>query len=287
MKGKRSIFPVISSVSLLSLIGAAVCMLVSGCFMAESSGSNSPVPSGKKTLPAERTMIWSDEFNGTELDTSSWNYELGDGCPYLCGWGNAERQLYTTENHSFRNGHLVITARKDGNVYTSTRITTKNKQSFKYGRIETRAKLATGEGLWPAFWMLGQNIDSVRWPLCGEIDIMEYLGREPGEVFTSLHTQAGHGDNASFKKTRFADIEQGFHRYAVEWTAEQITFFVDDQLVYNFNPEDKSAAVWPYDQPFYILLNLAVGGNFGGPDVDDSVFPQELVVDYVRVYAPE
>lgn len=232
-------------------------------------------------------MVWSDEFDGTELDTAFWNYELGDGCPYLCGWGNAERQLYTKENHSLRDGNLVITARREDNKYTSTRLTTKNKKAFRYGRIETRAKLPVGEGLWPAFWMLGQNIDSVGWPLSGEIDILEYLGREPGEVFTSLHTQAGHGDNATFKKTRFADIEQGFHRFAAEWTAEQITFFVDDQLVFTFRPKDRSEAVWPYDQPFYILLNLAIGGNFGGPAVDDSVFPQEFIIDYVRVYAPE
>ena len=235
----------------------------------------------------QRTLLWSDEFNGNALDTSIWNFELGDGCPNLCGWGNAERQLYTRENHRVDNGLLTITARKDGDTYTSTRITTQGKRSVRYGRIETRAKLPVGHGLWPAFWMLGENITEVGWPRCGEIDILEYVGREPGEVFTSLHTAAGHGDNATSRKTKFADIEEGFHRYAAEWTAEKIDFFVDDQLVFTFNPELRSNAVWPYDQAFYVLLNVAIGGNFGGPEVDDSVFPQEFKIDYVRVYAPE
>ena len=240
------------------------------------------------TAPAtDRELLWSDEFDADRLDTTVWNYELGDGCPNLCGWGNNERQIYTRENHRLEDGHLIITARKDGDTYTSTRITTKDNQEFQYGRIETRAKLATGQGIWPAFWMLGTNIDEVGWPLSGEIDILEYVGREPGEVFTTLHTAAGHGDNGSSQKSQFADIEEGFHRYAAEWTAEEISFFVDDQLVYTFDPEERTQEVWPFDQPFYILLNMAIGGNFGGPEVDDSIFPQEFIIDYVRVYAPE
>ncbi|SEQ79824.1 glycoside hydrolase family 16 protein [Neolewinella agarilytica] len=235
----------------------------------------------------ERTMVWSEEFDGTELDTSTWNYELGDGCPNLCGWGNNERQLYTKENHHLANGMLTITAKKEGEVYTSTRITTKNKHHFRYGRIETRAKIPVGEGLWPAFWMLGQNIDTVRWPTCGEIDILEYVGKKPGEIFTTLHTKARHGDNGSSKTTPFADIEEGFHRYATEWTPKNITFFIDNQLVYTFEPKERSVEVWPFDQPFYLLLNLAIGGSFGGPGVDDSVLPQSFIIDYVRVYAPE
>jgi beta-glucanase (GH16 family) len=236
---------------------------------------------------SDRELLWADEFDGNELDLSDWNYELGDGCPKLCGWGNNERQLYTRENHRLEDGKLIITARKEGDRYTSTRITTKDKEAFQYGRIETRAKLPVGEGLWPAFWMLGQNIDEVGWPRCGEIDILEYVGREPGEVFTTLHTAAGHGDNGSSKKTKFPDIEEGYHTYATEWTEEKIEFFVDGQSVYTFAPEDRSESVWPFDQPFYIILNLAIGGNFGGPEVDDSIFPQEFIIDYVRVYAPQ
>lgn len=255
-------------------------VLLSGCYAADPAMV-------EDRQPSEREMLWSDEFDGPELDSTVWNFELGDGCPDLCGWGNAERQLYTKNNHSFRDGHLVITARKEQDTFTSTRITTKNKKPFQYGRIETRAKLPVGHGVWPAFWMLGQNIDSAHWPLCGEIDILEYVGRAPGEIFTTLHTKAGHGFNASSKTTRFAGIEKGFHRYAVEWTATQMTFFVDDQLVFTFRPEKRTEDVWPFDQPFYILLNLAIGGRFGGPEVDDTIFPQEFIIDYVRVYAPE
>ena len=232
----------------------------------------------------ERKLVWSDEFDGSTVNTDNWNIIQGDGCPNLCGWGNNERQIYTADNHTVANGLLTITAKKNGDRYTSTRLNTKGLHEFKYGRFETRAKLPVGEGIWPAFWMLGSNIDEVRWPQCGEIDILEYVGRKPGEIFTTLHTQANHGDDGSSKITPFPNIEEGFHTYAADWSAEQIEFFVDGESVFVFAPEDRSEAVWPFDQPFYILLNMAIGGNFGGPEVDNSIFPQEFVVDYVRVY---
>ena len=147
-----------------------------------------------------------------------------------------------------------------------------------------RAKLAIGKGVWPAFWLLGANIDQVGWPLAGEIDVIEYVGRSPQEIFTSLHTKDGHGDNASTKTTRIENIEEGFHVYAADWTEDQIAFYVDGENVYTFVPKDKSQEVWPFNQPFYLLLNLAVGGNFGGKEIDYAVFPQEFVVDYIRVY---
>ena len=249
------------------------------------SGATAGTVTPERTDPLTgRTLVWSDEFDGAQLDTTVWNFELGDGCPHLCGWGNNERQIYTRGNHRVENGHLTITTRKAGSGYTSTRITTQNKRVFQYGYIEIRAQLPVGEGLWPAFWALGGNHPEVGWPLCGEIDIMEYVGRKPGEVFTTLHTKAGHGDNGSSKITPTPGIENGFHKFAVDWTAERMEFFVDDDLVFTFSPEDRSEAVWPFDQPFYLLINLAVGGNFGGPKVDDDVFPQEFIVDYVRVY---
>ena len=248
-----------------------------------ASREAAPQPEG---LIDGRTLAWSDEFDGSTLDTTAWNYELGDGCPNLCGWGNNERQLYTRDNHRLEDGHLIITARHTGDAYTSTRITTERNREFKYGYIEVRAQLPVGQGLWPAFWALGQNIRQVGWPTCGEIDIMEYVGRKPGEVFTTLHTKAGHGDNGSSKITPAPGIEEDFHRYAVDWTAEKMDFYIDDAPVFTFAPQDKSEAVWPFDQPVYLLINLAIGGNFGGPEVDDSVFPQEFVVDYVRVYRP-
>ncbi len=232
----------------------------------------------------ERELVWADEFDGNELNLSDWSIIQGDGCPQLCGWGNDELQIYTDKNHRLENGMLYIKAVKEGDHYTSTRINTKGKKSFQYGRFEVRAKLAIGKGVWPAFWLLGTNIDQVGWPLCGEIDVVEYVGRSPQEIFTSLHTKAGHGDNASTKTTPIKNIEQGFHLYTADWTEDQITFYVDGKKVYTFAPEDKSQEVWPFNQPFYLLVNLAVGGNFGGKDVDESVFPQEFVIDYIRVY---
>ncbi len=232
----------------------------------------------------ERSLVWSDEFNGTELNEKDWSFELGDGCPALCGWGNKERQIYTKRNHRLENGMLFIQARKENDRYTSMRISSKGKKEFQYGRFEIRAKLAVGEGVWPAFWLLGSNIDEVGWPLSGEIDVLEYVGRAPQEIFTTLHTQDKNGDFANTKTTHIPKIEEGFHVYAAEWDAESIAFFVDGVKVYTFAPKERTAAIWPFDQPFYLLLNLAIGGHFGGPEVDDDIFPQEFIVDYIRVY---
>lgn len=229
--------------------------------------------------PKKGKLIWEENFDGTSLNEKVWNFELGNN-----GWGNNERQDYTKDNHSVKNGFLIITARKDGEHYTSTRITTAGKKEFKYGYIEARAKLPKGYGIWPALWMLGGNIKQAGWPLAGEIDIMEYIGREPHTIYTTLHTKATHGEHASSKKTDMGNIEEGFHTYAVNWTKDAITFYVDGKEVYKYAPEKKTVDNWPYDQPFYILINMAVGGNFGGPKVDDSIFPQEFVIDYVRVY---
>ncbi len=230
-------------------------------------------------------LIWEENFDGKALNESVWNYELGDGCPNVCGWGNNERQEYTKTNHRLENGHLIITAKKDGDTYTSTRITTAGKKEFKYGYIEARAKLPTGQGIWPAFWMLGSNIKQVGWPMSGEIDILEYVGKEPHTVFTSLHTQDSHGETINSKKTKFPKIEEGFHTYGINWTANEIEFFVDGKSVYTFAPENKTVEVWPFNQPFYFIINVAVGGNFGGPKVDDTIFPQEFIVDYIKVYS--
>jgi beta-glucanase (GH16 family) len=231
----------------------------------------------------KRQLVWEENFDGETLNENHWNFELGDGCPN-CGWGNKERQLYTKENHKLVNGTLVITAKKDGDKYTSTRITTKNKKEFQYGRMETRAKLPVGYGIWPAFWMLGSNFKEVGWPKCGEIDILEYIGREPHMVFTTLHTQDSHGNSINTKKTSFPNIEDGFHVFAMDWTKDKMDFFVDDILVYTFQPENKTEDIWPYNQPFYFLVNVAIGGNFGGPKVDDAIFPQDFTIDYIRVY---
>jgi len=231
-----------------------------------------------------KELIWQEEFNGTTLNEDVWNYELGDGCPQLCGWGNNERQKYTTTNHTVQNGYLHIRAKLEDGLYTSTRITTKDKFEFRYGRIEARAKLPVGKGLWPAFWMLGANISEVGWPASGEIDILEYVGKEPGKVFSTLHTPASHGMSVNTKKQQIEDIEVGFHVFAANWTPDKIEFFVDNDLIYTFSPKTKTKEVWPFDQPFYMILNMAIGGAFGGPEVNDSIFPQDFIIDHIKVY---
>jgi len=232
----------------------------------------------------QKKLIWAENFDNDILNENVWNFELGNGCPDLCGWGNNERQIYTKSNHRIEDGKLIITASKKDSLYTSTRITTAAKKEFQYGYIETRARLPVGKGIWPAFWMLGANIKEVAWPTCGEIDILEYVGREPHEVFTSLHTKASYGNTINTKKTKFKNIEDGFHLYAVDWTKDKMDFYVDDKLVYTFSPKDRTIETWPFNQPFYFILNVAIGGNFGGPEVDDTIFPQEYVIDYIKVY---
>jgi beta-glucanase (GH16 family) len=231
----------------------------------------------------KRKLVWAENFSGKVLNEKVWNIMLGDGCPN-CGWGNNERQLYTNENHKLIKGYLEITAHKKGDKYTSSRLTTKDKKEFQYGYFEARAKLPIGQGVWPAFWMLGSNIDEVGWPKTGEIDILEYIGKEQSMVFSTLHTQDSYGISKNTKKTKIEGIENGFHTYGVDWSKNKMDFFVDDKLVYTFQPEVKDENTWPFDQPFYFLLNLAIGGSFGGPEVDDAIFPQKFVIDYIRVY---
>lgn len=234
--------------------------------------------------PTNQKIVWQEEFNGETLNESDWNFELGDGCPNLCGWGNNEKQIYTNKNHIIKNGNLIINVIKQDNFYTSTRITSAKKKEFQYGKMVVRAKIPNGKGIWPAFWMLGSNIKEVGWPKCGEIDILEYVGREPHKVFTSLHTQDSHGNTINTKKTQIDTIEEGFHEYAIDWTKDKIEFFVDNISVYTFAPQTKNENTWPFNQPFYFIINVAVGGNFGGHDVDNSIFPQEYLIDYIRVY---
>ena len=228
-------------------------------------------------------VIFEENFEGEELNMEHWNYEEGDGCPDLCGWGNNELQIYDRNYVEVEDGNLVITAVKKGDKYFSGKINSKDKIEFKYGEIEVRAKVAEGKGLWPAVWMLGSDIDEVGWPASGEIDIMEYVGREPQKVFTSLHTPASHGNTVNTKKVFIEDIEEGFHIYKAVWTEDFIEFFIDGNSIYKFIPKEYDDAHYPYRKPFYFLINMAVGGNFGGPDVDDAIFPKKFYVDYIKV----
>ena len=232
----------------------------------------------------EGFVIFMDNFNDTILDLNHWNYELGDGCPELCGWGNKEYQHYKKENIFLRNEKLVIKASNESNRYFSGRITTKDKIEFQYGTVEVKAKLPRGKGVWPAIWMLGHDIDENYWPRCGEIDIMEYVGRMPGQIHNTLHTTDSYGISKNTKMTTVNNIEDGFHVYKMNWNKNHIQFSIDNDIVYTFAPEEKSDTIWPFDKPFYLVLNLAIGGYFGGFEVDDSIFPQEFVIDYIKVH---
>lgn len=234
-------------------------------------------------------LVWSDEFNYNGLpDSSKWNYQVGGN-----GWGNHEKEFYTkadTNNAIVKNGVLSIIARKEkhgNNDYTSARVLTKGKAEWKYGKIEVRANLPAGVGLWPAAWMLGSNIDKVGWPKAGEIDIMEHVGYKKDTLFGTIHTQAyNHRINTQKGKTvLLKNPYNQFHTYAINWTSEKIEFLLDGKIYFEFKNEHKTEGEWPFDQPFYLLLNMAVGGDFGGKEgIDDSKFPAVFQIDYVRVY---
>ena len=237
------------------------------------------------TVQSELELVWSDEFDATTLNLDNWTYELGDGCPNLCGWGNNELQEYTDDNHRLENGMLIISAKKGSNSnYTSSRIITKGKKEFQYGRIEARVKVPSGAGMWPAFWALGNDIETNSWPNCGEIDIVEYVGKNPGQIFTSVHTPSSYGNTVNSMITNVPNVEEDFHNYAVEWNENFIDFFFDDTRVYTYFVQTKNQNTWPFNKPFFLIINLAVGGNFGGPVASDLVFPRDYFIDYVRVY---
>jgi len=224
-------------------------------------------------------LIWSDEFNYNGApDSTKWNYDLGAG-----GWGNQELEYYTNrpQNVKVGDGKLHITALKEdyeGSEYTSARILTKGKFSFKYGRVVVSAKLPTGVGTWPAIWMLGSNIDSVGWPACGEIDIMEHLGRDLNKIYGTLHYPGHSGAHANGKTAMIANAGE-FHIYEVEWSPKEIKISVDGK-VYQAVKNSKQI---PFNHNFFIIINMAMGGNFGGPVAAD-VSKETMEVDYVRVY---
>ena len=224
------------------------------------------------------TLAWADEFDGDALDTSIWNYEIGNNN----GWGNQELQYYTDTNTEVSDGTLKITATKEatnGFDYSSARINTKDNYEFKYGRVEVRAKLPEGGGTWPAIWMLGGNFTEVGWPATGEIDIMEYKGNEPGVIHGTLHYPDHSGGNADTGSVAISGESDSFHTYTVEWTAEHILFAIDGEIFKEFT---NSPAV-PFNHTFFMILNVAMGGTFGGA-VDPAFQQSAMEVDYVRVY---
>jgi beta-glucanase (GH16 family) len=264
-----------------------ICLTLSTCYFPLSV-------SVEAAPPTVWSLVWSDEFNGPNgaaVDSSKWTAEVGGG-----GWGNNELQFYTArlDNAFQSNGMLVIKAIKErftgGNVtrdFTSARLITKNKFSPQFGRFEARIKMPFGQGIWPAFWMLGNNIDTVNWPTCGEVDIMENIGREPSIIHGTIHGpgySGSDGPSASFtlpNNQRFAD---SFHTFAVEWEPNVVRFYCDGILYKTRTPADIPGKTWVFDHPFFIIVNLAVGGNWPGNPDATTVFPQTLLVDYVRVY---
>ncbi len=247
---------------------------------------------GARCGSSAEVLVWQDEFDGAAgqaPDPANWGFDLGTG---NSGWGNNELQYYRAENAALDGaGHLVITARQEdfaGSRYTSARLLSKGKRQFDRGRIEARIKLPVGRGIWPAFWMLGANIDAVSWPACGEIDVMEYRGQEPKVVLGSLHGPGYSGAAAvsnRFTLSGDAGFDADFHVFSVEWDAAYISWAVDGATYAVVTPDRLPAgAPWVFDQDFFLILNLAVGGNFLGPPDASTVFPQAMVIDYVRVY---
>ena len=246
------------------------------------------------------TLVWSDEFNGADgsaPDSSKWTYDQGGK-----GWGNSELECYTNrlQNAQIKGGNLVITAQQESvpfacsdsamSNYTSARLKTQGLFSQAYGRFEASIKIPKGQGMWPAFWMLGNNITTTGWPASGEIDIMENIGKEPGTVHGSLHgpsTTATTSDaTASFSLPGGQNFADAFHLYAVEWEPGVVRFSVDSNLYTTFTQSQwPSGGTWVFDHPFFIILNLALGGNWPGSPDNTTQFPQQMLVDYVRVYA--
>lgn len=236
----------------------------------------------------QRKLVWSDEFNYTGLpDPTKWNYDVGGS-----GWGNGELQYYTNqkkENARVENGYLVIEARKektDKNEYTSARLVTKGKGDWTYGRIEVRARLPKGVGTWPAIWMLASTTP-LKWPDDGEIDIMEHVGYDPGIVHGSVHTKKYYHSIGTQKtaNTLLRDFSDSFHVYSLDWDSATIKVLVDNRPYFTFKNEHSGKEAWPFNQPFHLLLNIAIGGGWGGQKgIDDSIFPVRMEIDYVRIF---
>jgi beta-glucanase (GH16 family) len=258
-----------------------------------------PPPPGPPPPPPTWQLVWSDDFDSpvaTGVDTTKWRFDRGDGCPGVCGWGNNEREYYTSDTANIKQngqGQLEITARVATDSipcyygtchYKSGKITTNGKMSVAPGRVEARIKLPAGQGLWPAFWLLGTNIGTVGWPTCGEMDIMENKGSQPTTTSSAVHGP-GYSGNTPFAHG-FGPITSGeYHVYAVQWDGQSIRYFVDGVQHYVVTRANVGAyGSWVFDQQFFVTLNLAVGGNFDGNPASDAIFPATMLVDWVHVY---
>ncbi|MFN2578769.1 MAG: family 16 glycosylhydrolase [Pyrinomonadaceae bacterium] len=285
LHGKELLSPRKGIGILTVLLFAIICCSAALTSSAESAGN-----------PAGWRLVWSDEFNGptgSAVDSTRWSFDLGGN-----GWGNSELETYTSRraNAHLEKGLLVINAIKETFTgadnttrnYTSARLLTKNKFSQTYGRFEARIKIPFSQGIWPAFWLLGDNIGTAHWPNCGEIDIMENIGREPSMVHGTFHGpgySGGSGVSAAYTLPNSQKFSDDFHTFAVEWQPNVIRFYVDGNLYQTRTPADlPHGTSWVFDHPFFIILNVAVGGGWPGNPDTTTIFPQQMQVDYVRVY---
>ena len=268
--------------AILAMVGI---LFLNACGAALPQASATPAPTPTYAWnPQGWNLVWSDEFDGTTINPKNWVFDKGGN-----GWGNVEMEYYTDrpENARVENGNLIIEARLEkyeGLQYTSARLNSRGLQEFQYGRIEARMKLPSGQGIWPAFWMLGSNAS---WPLGGEMDIMEYVGKTPDTVYQTVHGPGYSGNKGigSHFVLGADTLKNDFHIFAIEWAPNEIRWFVDAQEVFKITPAQIPAGTqWVYDHPFFMILNLAVGGGWPGFPDDTTVFPQQLLVDYVRVY---
>ena len=270
------------------------------CTLASTSATGTIITENGTYLPTDNTgystpvsytgytLVWSDEFSGNALDKSVWNQETGTGSN---GWGNNELESYTssTKNTFVSDGNLIIEARQEDmgtSKYTSGRMTTQGKKEFKFGRIDIRAKLPVGKGLWPALWMLGANINDVGWPACGETDIMELIGKEPSSVSGTAHwgTSSSYQQKGSQYILTTGDYSNEFHVFSIEWKQDTISWYVDDNFYFKFKASDTGAYEYPFNAPQFFIFNVAVGGNWPGPPDNSTVFPERMFVDYIRVF---
>ncbi len=264
-------------------------LIVLGLRAGACGGTRPVMPTAPLPSPPA-SQSWADEFDGpanSPPDAAKWTYDLGAG-----GWGNQELETYTNlpQNvHLDGMGHLIVHVERAGSGYTSARLKTQGLFSAQYGRVEARIRLPFGQGIWPAFWMLGSNISSAGWPQCGEIDIMEHVGKDPSVNYGTVHGPGYSGGNGISSRytlpgsARFAD---DFHVFAIQWAPKTITFYVDDVAYKTVTPASLPAgASWVFDNPFFLILNVAVGGSFPGAPDATTQFPQEMIVDYVRVVA--
>ncbi len=275
---------------LLAVLLSSIPLLSGCCFF-------NPCDPKMPQLRSSWTVVWRDEFSrpdGSSPDPKKWAYAIGGN-----GWGNQELEYYTSrlENARIEKGNLVITAKEENYTgadgvtrgYTSARLKTQGLFSQTYGRFEARIKIPEGQGMWPALWMLGEDIPSVGWPKCGEIDIMENIGKEPATIHGSLHGPSTTGRTsdltAIFELPAGQSFADDFHLYAVEWEPDTVRFYVDSNLYATFTSSQRPAGgIWVFNHPFFIILNLAVGGDWPGSPAASTKFPQSMLVDYVRVY---